>query len=662
MASFSRQRVLPVTSGDNTPQVESKYFCEASNNQVNIYLELKSPARIGVKNPLCFILVIDASGSMSNPVGNDSTSLFDRMKTFAHMMIEHVSSDDYLAIISFAEDARVDLGITKMDDHGKNLAKKTLPLLNLRGTTNLEDGLTKALEEIKWARSHFWKEGNVRSNIILFTDGLPNRGIRDAQRLIAKYKEIEKSMSGGSRVPLSAFTIGNYRPEVLVEIASKLSSEAFYWLDQNQNFESDMMIPLFLKKMTHVSDVRVKLQSGCDVYFSPTKTSKDHLEEQTFDNLTYFLHSLPEDMPKTISIYLEIRPGLLLSMLHGQTILSAHISYLDENLKMVEFQDVITFSQSTLFEIMTKTFVPSEIQAIDAETQSYARSSYLFTSGVSQTQETWTEAKQSLLKYVQMACLNDTANVILAAQNHARDVNEMAESTLLLFEKHTQRFGKIVRNDQLALRGLNIYLSQLKSHVDTAREAVIVENGSNFSQMAAIVSALKNETPGVGVSGLREKHKIDTKLNDLRQILSDAKSHLRKTLPTKGSHNYSRMAEVLSAIYGEQTECAHNDKNENEVMKTWIFEDIYFVLAESYTDRNKLESTIQNLGGTFGDKIIGGNARTIYVICSKEGPHNTTIITEAQQKGIPIVHEKYVEECERENELLAWFKFALKSQ
>nr|XP_039262227.1 uncharacterized protein LOC120338311 [Styela clava] len=122
------------------------------------------------------------------------------------------------------------------------------------------------------------------------------------------------------------------------------------------------------------------------------------------------------------------------------------------------------------------------------------------------------------------------------------------------------------------------------------------------------------------------------------------------------------MAEVPSAIYGEQPECAFDDENENEVMETWIFEDVYFVLAESYTNRNDLESIIRSLGGTFGDKIVGKNGRKVYVICSKEGPHNKSIINEAQQRGVPIVHEKYVEECAKKNRLLAWFKFALKSQ
>nr|XP_039261864.1 uncharacterized protein LOC120338009 [Styela clava] len=664
MNSFQRHRVLPSTSNDKSPKVESKYFCQASDNEINISLELKSPSRYVIKTPLCFVLVIDVSASMDAPVGSESITLFDRVKMFAHMMIQYLSSDDYLAIISFAKDATLDMGITKMDENGKDSAKKTLLHLQLRGLTNLESGLTKALEEIQRAKEHVLQQSNIRSSIILFTDGVPTCGIIDAEGIISKYKLIESSMPDVGRISLSAFTIGNYRSEVLAEIASNLSNEAFYWLDENQDFEVEMMIPFLLKKKTHVSDVCVKLQSNNEVFFSPTRTSKDHLVEgQTMHNLEYFLHSLPDDMPKTIPLHLEIRSGVLLSMLHGQIILNAHISYLDENLANVEFQDTITFSHSTLYEIMFKTLPSCEIQAIGSGTQAYAESSYFFTSKNSQTEDSWQQAKQALVKNVQMTCMDYTIDVIQEAQNQTcNNVNKIAVDKLQSIEHASEQFEKLVCGDKIALYSMNEYLHKLKSHLETARQAVLVKSGDNFSQLAAISSALKNECPGTGgVSGLREKHNIYDELNDLRQVFIDAKARLRKTSLTKGTQNYARMAEVLNAIYGERDGAIQMELLENDNVPTWIFENIHFVLAESYANKTELESKIHNLGGTSANSLKSSRGRRVYVICAKDGPRNRHILEEAQQKGFPIVHENYIEECERQRELVAWFKFGMKS-
>lgn len=59
-----------------------------------------------------------------------------------------------------------------------------------------------------------------RDCIILFTDGIANLGETDPKRLIGKYRKTQKKMNRISCIPVSALTIGGYRPELLIEVKS----------------------------------------------------------------------------------------------------------------------------------------------------------------------------------------------------------------------------------------------------------------------------------------------------------------------------------------------------------------------------------------------------------------------------------------------------------
>lgn len=70
-----------------------------------------------------------------------------------------------------------------------------------------------------------------RDCIILFTDGGANKGETNPEELVKKYWQLEKSLNKKSCVPLSALTIGNYFPHLLIEVYSIQRTVSYPGLD-----------------------------------------------------------------------------------------------------------------------------------------------------------------------------------------------------------------------------------------------------------------------------------------------------------------------------------------------------------------------------------------------------------------------------------------------
>ena len=57
-----------------------------------------------------------------------------------------------------------------------------------------------------------------RDFIILFTDGAANCGITDAYQLVNEYKRQQRVAGFTYEVPISAITIGQYQPLLLMQV------------------------------------------------------------------------------------------------------------------------------------------------------------------------------------------------------------------------------------------------------------------------------------------------------------------------------------------------------------------------------------------------------------------------------------------------------------
>lgn len=114
------------------------------------------------------VAVVDKSSSMS---GRN----IQLVKNTLQFIIKQLTKNDKLAVITYSDSAQVEFGLTSMDDNGKKAASEKVNNITTCGYTNLSGGLQAG---VKLMKQRLVK--NDVSTVLLFTDGLANRGITDA--------------------------------------------------------------------------------------------------------------------------------------------------------------------------------------------------------------------------------------------------------------------------------------------------------------------------------------------------------------------------------------------------------------------------------------------------------------------------------------------------
>ena len=144
-----------------------------SSNNFNI--TLKPPKYENINKNCNIIFVIDISGSMdtiaSDKNENGECDDLTRLNLACHSIttiIESLTENDEIGIITFNQLAYTNLKMTKMNENGKEMAKMVINSLNSGGTTNIYDGLKKSFELLTTIRN------DNNNSIVLLTDGESN--------------------------------------------------------------------------------------------------------------------------------------------------------------------------------------------------------------------------------------------------------------------------------------------------------------------------------------------------------------------------------------------------------------------------------------------------------------------------------------------------------
>ena len=139
------------------------------------YITLKPVKYENINKNCNIIFVIDVSGSMniiaSGTNENGECDDLTRLNLACHSIltiIESLKENDEIGIISFNHFANTELGMTKMNENGKNIAKIVIKKLEAGGTTNIYDGLKKSFELLKTIDNN----NDNNNSIVLLTDGV----------------------------------------------------------------------------------------------------------------------------------------------------------------------------------------------------------------------------------------------------------------------------------------------------------------------------------------------------------------------------------------------------------------------------------------------------------------------------------------------------------
>ena len=125
----------------------------------NMHISIKPIKYENINKNCNIIFVIDTSGSMdiiaSDKNVNGECDDLTRLNLACHSIktiIESLTENDEIGIISFSSNAYKKLEMTKMDENGKENAKLIINNLTAHGTTNIYDGLKKSFELLSTIR------------------------------------------------------------------------------------------------------------------------------------------------------------------------------------------------------------------------------------------------------------------------------------------------------------------------------------------------------------------------------------------------------------------------------------------------------------------------------------------------------------------------------
>jgi len=169
-----------------------------SPDQTTVTLTLTGPAISG--NPLDVMLVLDRSAS------EDLLTV----QAIGQAFVQHLSDQDQVSIVSFADFARLELGLTK----DKQKASQIIASLTSGNQSALGDGLATALDELA-------REGRIVATkiIVLATDGVSTVG---------QDPRVQIKRAVDAKVPIFVFGVtSNLRESFLGDMAHQTGGIAF---------------------------------------------------------------------------------------------------------------------------------------------------------------------------------------------------------------------------------------------------------------------------------------------------------------------------------------------------------------------------------------------------------------------------------------------------
>ncbi len=140
--------------------------------QMFLRVDLQAGAVPGAaRAPLNLAIVIDRSGSMAG-------DKIERARAAAKQLVERLSEQDRVAIITYATDYAVDFPLTAVAGADRARLLRVIDAIVDGGGTNISGGLESALSELDRGRG-----AGAASRVVLMSDGNANQGITDPRAL-----------------------------------------------------------------------------------------------------------------------------------------------------------------------------------------------------------------------------------------------------------------------------------------------------------------------------------------------------------------------------------------------------------------------------------------------------------------------------------------------
>lgn len=204
--------------------------------------------------PLNLVLLVDVSGSMSDP-----NKLELAVEGF-RMLTEQLTEDDHIAIVTCAGNAGTVLEPTRGDD--RRTIMRALDRLRSGGSTAGGEGLARAYE---LAERNF--DPRAVNRVILATDGDFNVGITDTAQL---QDFVERKRDEGIYLSVLGFGGGNYHDALMQRLAQNGNGIAAY-IDNEAEAERVLVEDISGSMFPIADDVKIQVE------FNPERVAEYRL-------------------------------------------------------------------------------------------------------------------------------------------------------------------------------------------------------------------------------------------------------------------------------------------------------------------------------------------------------------------------------------------------
>jgi Ca-activated chloride channel family protein len=189
---------------------------QGSDGLLRKELVLQGEARQGdaaLHVPTDFVVVLDRSGSMQGEP-------LELAKRSVEALFEGLDPDDRFALVSYANDARIDIPLTPRTPGGRSQWKWAIQQVRPGGGTNMSNGLDRAHDII----AAVTRDRRV-ARMILLSDGHANQGDSSLEGLRARAR---RALGGESIV--SAIGLGSSFDENVMSPIADAGTGNFYYL------------------------------------------------------------------------------------------------------------------------------------------------------------------------------------------------------------------------------------------------------------------------------------------------------------------------------------------------------------------------------------------------------------------------------------------------
>ncbi|KXZ48127.1 hypothetical protein GPECTOR_30g223 [Gonium pectorale] len=234
----------------------------ASGETLRAVVSIKAAPEASRRAHVALTCVLDRSGSMyGQPM--------ELVRDTAHFLIDQLTSDDYLGLISYSSAVREDLPLMRMTPQAKALAHRVVGALEADGGTALYDGLEagirqqlEAEEELgrRWEEDASQEAPTLVHSCFLFTDGEATEGPETTKEILAGMRALQAP--SGRVVTMHKFGFGEDHSVELLQAVADAQSGVYYYIAGSEDIAGGFGDALGGLLAVVAKDIRLTVRPG----------------------------------------------------------------------------------------------------------------------------------------------------------------------------------------------------------------------------------------------------------------------------------------------------------------------------------------------------------------------------------------------------------------